>query len=265
MIPEASQVRVTSAYGCELDYSNASCGYVMVKYTGPADYALINVYNDKESNTFKVLNSQDYTALPLSYGSGIYRIGFYEPFLDTEKDAIYPVLESELMVNLGDEFLPYLYPNQMVWFSEESAAVAFGGELLNTSMTDHEVIIAVYDYITEVIAPDYQLERQILDGTVTDRIVVDVDTIYSERSGVCLDYAVLMAAMLRSQQIPTKLVFGYANSGWHSWVSVYTPEDGWVSYDPTYAALVRNDNYLNYLFSFLVEDTTIAYKEVYVF
>jgi transglutaminase-like putative cysteine protease len=38
-----------------------------------------------------------------------------------------------------------------------------------------------------------------------------------------------MAAMLRSQQIPTRLEVGYAKDAYHAWVSVYTTETGWLN------------------------------------
>jgi len=57
-----------------------------------------------------------------------------------------------------------------------------------------------------------------------------------------------MAAMLRSQGIPTKLVIGYTGDVYHAWISVYCKEDGWLDnvihfdghswelVDPTFAA-----------------------------
>ena len=34
--------------------------------------------------------------------------------------------------------------------------------------------------------------------------------------------------MLRSQGIPTRLEIGYAGTEYHAWISVYTPETGWI-------------------------------------
>lgn len=41
-------------------------------------------------------------------------------------------------------------------------------------------------------------------------------------------YAAVMTAMLRSQDIPTKLVVGYTGDVYHAWVDVYIKEMGWV-------------------------------------
>ena len=49
--------------------------------------------------------------------------------------------------------------------------------------------------------------------------------------GICFDYAALVAAMLRAQNIPTKLVVGTVSPGdlSHAWNLVYTKERGWIA------------------------------------
>ena len=49
-----------------------------------------------------------------------------------------------------------------------------------------------------------------------------------KKSGICFDYASLMCALLRSQNIPTKLVVGYSGTAYHAWISVHLEETGWV-------------------------------------
>ena len=49
--------------------------------------------------------------------------------------------------------------------------------------------------------------------------------------GICFDYASLTASMLRSQGIPTKVIFGYVSPDdlYHAWNMFYTEESGWVT------------------------------------
>ena len=37
--------------------------------------------------------------------------------------------------------------------------------------------------------------------------------------------------MLRVQQIPTRLITGYVDEGYHAWVEVYLEGQGWVNPD----------------------------------
>jgi transglutaminase-like putative cysteine protease len=64
-------------------------------------------------------------------------------------------------------------------------------------------------------------------------------------NAVCLEYADLMIAMLRSQGIPARMPVGYSYSGnlknsnsvvdsLHAWVEAYVPGIGWMTFDPTW-------------------------------
>ena len=43
------------------------------------------------------------------------------------------------------------------------------------------------------------------------------------------DYAAVMATMLRTQAIPTRLEVGYAGEEYHAWISTYIKDKGWIN------------------------------------
>ena len=67
-----------------------------------------------------------------------------------------------------------------------------------------------------------------LAANVKTNYLPNIDNTLKTKKGICFDYASLMAAMLRSQGVPTKLVVGYSGEAYHAWISVYLKEIGWV-------------------------------------
>ena len=65
-------------------------------------------------------------------------------------------------------------------------------------------------------------------ATVQSGYLPVVDTVLATKKGICFDYAAVMTAMLRSQNIPCKLVVGYAGETYHAWINVYVDGVGWI-------------------------------------
>lgn len=78
--------------------------------------------------------------------------------------------------------------------------------------------------------------------TVTTRVC----EVFAHRRGVCQDFAHLMLSCLRSLGLPARYVSGYilnhqrpnasllvGADASHAWVASYSPEFGWVDFDPT--------------------------------
>ena len=96
-------------------------------------------------------------------------------------------------------------------------------ELSAESSNDLDFVEMVYYDVTENITYDEELA-----ATVTTGYLPDNTRTMERKKGICFDYASLMAAMLRSQGIPTKLIFGYSGDAYHAWISVWLAETGWV-------------------------------------
>jgi transglutaminase/protease-like cytokinesis protein 3 len=81
----------------------------------------------------------------------------------------------------------------------------------------------VYNFVLSGLTYDKELAANVKSGYLPN-----VDTVLASGKGICFDYAAVMTSMLRSQDIPTKLVVGYAGEVYHAWLNVYSTETGWV-------------------------------------
>ena len=55
-----------------------------------------------------------------------------------------------------------------------------------------------------------------------------VDDTLKTKKGICFDYAALMSAMLRSQNVPVKLIVGYTGDVYHARINVWSETEGWI-------------------------------------
>jgi len=89
--------------------------------------------------------------------------------------------------------------------------------------------------ITNII--DWTYKYIEYDSSYSEKVVEAVNVL-SERKGVCSEFAILAASILRERGIPTRYVTGYANSTieWqaHAWLEVYVPGLDWIQVDPTF-------------------------------
>lgn len=221
LTPSADGEVVYSNSEVDIDASNLSEGYIMVKYTGTADKIRM-LLSTPGGETYNYLVPADgsYAVYPMSEGSGTYRIGVYENILE---DKYAELFTQEIEVTLTDEQKVFLYPNRYVDFTEDSESVKKGAELAADAVTELEVVERVYRYVTENISYDYEKAETVQSGYLPV-----VDETLQTKTGICFDYASLMAAMLRSQRIPTRLEIGYAGTLYHAWIGVYIEEQGWI-------------------------------------
>jgi transglutaminase-like putative cysteine protease len=122
--------------------------------------------------------------------------------------------------------------------------------------------LEIADYAALSFAPS----RPVLDGAMDlvmriyndfkfDPHATDVSTpvtqVFALRRGVCQDFAHLALACFRAHRIPARYVSGYLHThppvgrpklqgadASHAWISVWSPEYGWVDLDPTNGIIV---------------------------
>ena len=221
LLPQASGTKVQSNQKAIIDYSNTADGYVMVKYTASTTQKLkVLVKGPTTTYTYNLAADGAWDTYPLSDGSGSYTVGVYENVSGTKYAA---VLSQSVTVTLKDEFAPFIRPNQYVDYENAPNTVAKAAELTAGKKDTLAKVQAVYEYVVKNITYDKQLASSVQSGYLPV-----LGTVLAKKTGICFDYAALMAGMLRSQGIPCKLVVGYAGTAYHAWISVWTAENGWV-------------------------------------
>lgn len=246
--PQASG-SVTYANGNALiDASNASQGYVMVKYTGGTSRIKVRITKGTDY-TYDLNASGNFEVFPLTEGSGTYTV---KVFQQVQGASYAQVMSQTINVALADELSPFLYPNQFCNFTADSAVAATAASITAGISEPLSKVQAIYNYAVDNISYDYQKA-----ATVQSGYLPVPDATLASRTGICFDYAAVMASMLRSQDIPTKLVIGYTGGAYHAWVSVYITGQGWVDniiyfdgvnwryMDPTFASSGKGNAAIN--------------------
>lgn len=240
LVPASDGITTYSNDYVILDVSHADEGYIMADYTGESDHVKFQLTGSDNMTYTYDLNSNDYEVFPLSAGSGTYTAGIFENIEGTQYATVFL---QEIHVDIKNEMGAFLYPNQYVKFDASCQVVSKAQELVAGAHDDLEVIHYVYNYVISNITYDYDKANNVETGYIPA-----VDEILQSKTGICLDYAAVMASMLRSQRIPTRLEVGYAGDAYHAWISTYVTNEGWINgiiqfdgqnwsiMDPTFAA-----------------------------
>lgn len=260
LVPDASGTAVQSCESATVDTSNAAEGYIMVDYHGTNAKVKLQI-KGPDGVTYSYNLHGGYEVFPLTAGNGTYTIGVYENISGTKYST---ALSCSVDVTITNAFGPYLYPNQYVNFTATSLPVDEAVDLAYTANNDLEVVENVYNYMIRNFTYDYDKA-----ATVQSGYLPVVDEVFKTNTGICFDYAAVMATMLRSQNIPTRLEVGYVGEEYHAWISTYIKDIGWVNgiiefdganwnlMDPTFASTSKSPT------KFITENSKYLTKYVY--
>lgn len=247
-----------------IDYSNSSEGYITVLYTGDSSKVKFQLTGPDQVTYTYNLEANTAAVLPLPAGNGSYQLTTYEVISENQYATSY---STDLDITIENVLGPFLYPNQYVNFTRDTKAVSKAKEVTATATCDLEAVSLVYDYVIKNVVYDKEEAE-----TVASNYLPDVDEVMETGKGICFDYAALMAAMLRSQGIPTRLEIGYAKDAYHAWISVYTADQGWIggviSFDGTTwtlmdPTLASNSKDVSKIKSFIGDGSSYTTKYVY--
>lgn len=218
--PKAPGTAAMSNSSCVIDYSNSGDGYFMSRWlASPQKIKLQSTGPSGTTYTYD-LYGNEWSAFPFSDGNGSYNVRVMQNIGGTK----YAVAGSaEIGVDMADEFAPFLRPNQYVNYESAADATAMASELCRGKTSELDKVAAVYDWVVANLSYDKHKARTVQSGYLPD-----LDAVMAAKTGICFDYAALMAGMLRSQGVACRLVVGYAGSAYHAWISVYVTGQGWV-------------------------------------
>ena len=214
--------------------------------------------------TYDLNNAGTTETFPLTEGDGTYAVKVFENTSGTKYAQAY---STSVTMTLRNDFLPFLYPNQFVNYTSGSQTVSMAAELCKDKSGDLDKVTAVFDYVVDHFTYDYDKA-----ATVQSGYLPDVDKVLEAKKGICFDYAAVMSAMLRSQNIPCKLVVGYAGEIYHAWINVYIEGVGWVDkviyfdgenwtlMDPTFTSTGKRSNSI---MKYVTDESNYSQKYAY--
>lgn len=160
-----------------------------------------------------------------------------EPGVDPEADWPWDAVAAGLRDGGGGSALEaaeFLFDSPHV--VRDAAVRAYAAE----SFPPGRPLLAAARELTARIFADFDYQ-----GGVTE-VSTPVQEVLARRQGVCQDFAHLEIACLRSLGLPARYVSGYLRTrppagkeklvgadASHAWIAVWSPERGWVDFDPT--------------------------------
>lgn len=229
--PEASGRKQFTDGTVLVDVSNASLGYIMVRHTPSKIRLKATTIKDGVMYQYDLNGNGAFETFPLSQGNGEYVIGVYE-HAGQGPDNYIRIFNESINVYLPDPLSVFRAPSQYVWFTKDSLLVKESMKLCEGLTSDFEKINVIYTYVNSTIMYDY-----IKAVTIRKPYIPNADEILELNRGICFDYAVVLAGMLRAQGIPTQLVIGKLIAVNppvdHAWNKVFL--DGtWLLLDATF-------------------------------
>lgn len=222
-------MRANSIYASEyvaIETDNAESGFITIYYNKP----LLN----KKPNVFIYCNDKLYlyniatteTNLPLQLGDGEYRI-----LIRDYIERTYQVVAEETLIISGlSEKEVYINSIQMIDYNNNKNIIDEINLLFTDAKNDKEKCEILYNHIISNYSYSHKKAETIKSGYLPD-----LHEFTKSKKGICYDFASLFAAVLRSNNIPTKLVMGYRDDNigkYHAWNEVLIDGD-WLTIDTT--------------------------------
>lgn len=220
--------------------------------TGSTNYSSYKAIVEKDDVEYIYNLVSEIDTLPLQMGSGVYNISI----LGSNDGRRFRLLSEEKINVTLKENAVYLSSSQTVNWNDESEVAILAKELTKDAETDREKLEAIHTYIVNNVSYDYDKATKLPKGYIPN-----AEETLSSNLGICYDFAALTASMLRSVDVPTKLVKGYSSYTpvYHAWNEVLIDGE-WVVVDASTDSI-----YVNYNVAYSLEKDTSDYMNSKVY
>jgi len=221
----------------KMDFTDSNTtGTVKINVVAKVDKKVkVSIEKGDKKYTYDLNGEGKVESYPLQWDDGEYNVRVMIQASDPTKYSV--ALTSKYKLELKDKKAPFMNSNQLVNYNKDSKVVKKAAELTQDKkdkdgkvikMTEIEKVEAIYKFVIESLEYDSKKAGEVQAGYLPS-----VDTIVDSKKGICFDYAAVLAAMLRSQGIPAKLVMGYVkvpdskDPVYHAWNEFYLTDKGW--------------------------------------
>ena len=217
-----------ASQGALVDILGVAQGTVTLNYSlDQTQKVKVMVEKNGKSLYYNLKGREGTESFPLQMGSGTYTVAVLENVSGNQ----YRYLAKETVDLTGADALGvYLQSVQLVKWEDNDPVIQKARELTKELKSDSDKLAAIYGYVVDNYRYDYSKL-----GKLPADYIPNINTTESTKTGICYDFAAVLASMLRSVDIPAKLVKGYGDAidGYHAWNEVYI-EGKWKPIDTSY-------------------------------
>lgn len=201
------------------------------------------IVKDGQRYVYNIVDDLEY--LPLQMGSGKYDVNL----LGSNDGRRYRKLTSKTFDVVVEDNAVFLSRSQNINWNIESDLAILAKALTLDAKSDEEKLLNIHSHIIENIKYDYKKAASLPKGYIPNP-----DLTLEEGQGICYDFASVLAAMMRSVEVPSKLIKGYSRYTpvYHAWNEILIDDTWWVVDASTDSIFL--DNNVKYVVSKSVDD-----------
>ncbi|MEP6645331.1 MAG: DUF3488 and transglutaminase-like domain-containing protein [Acidobacteriaceae bacterium] len=213
------------------------------KAAGPLHYRVL--MEPIGSNVFFLANvpttvQGNYSMLATDAGGGVFDLDPQHPVNSYEASSNISSPDAAQLSGVAQSYPADILLNNLQLPAIDPRIPILAAQITDGKKSDYERALALEDYLRTHFGYTLQLPRTRPRDPLANFL-------FERKQGHCEYFASAMAVMLRSLKIPSRVVNGFRTgefndlsskyviraSNAHSWVEVYFPDHGWISFDPT--------------------------------